>query len=156
MAEVRLRIDRFDLAKSGVRKGLDGAVRALASECQARAIDNIGAYPEARRPIDTGAMQASIYVETADSSERQEALARAAEQYATASRAEAPPEGAASPRPADLEAKVAVGVEYGVYVEQGTPKMAARPFLEPALASLEAETERVVKEAVAEALREVL
>lgn len=50
-----------------------------------------------------------------------------------------------------LSAEVAVGVEYGVFVEMGTTKRAAKPFLEPAVNAVRPGFERAVREVLGRA-----
>ena len=77
-----------------------------------------------RAPVDTGFMRNSIYAVTHMSSD-----------YGTGT--DTPPSGASLlpelPKPKDrLTALVAVGASYGAYVEMGTSRMAAQPYLIPA------------------------
>lgn len=53
-----------------------------------------------------------------------------------------------------LEHEVAVGVEYGAYVEFGTVRMGARPYLTPAVERQRAAFERIVGEAIRSAIEE--
>lgn len=151
MPDVDLKVDKFDLAKRLVRKGLDRAVRAVAFGIQAHAMDRIRQYPEDRRPIDTGAMLNSIYVETSSQSQRETKLNEARVLAAAGGKQLA--EGLSSETPKALEAKVAVCVEYGVYVEMGTSRMAARPFLHPAVEDVKPKADEIAAREVQEALK---
>ena len=75
-------------------------------------------------PVDTGALQASLYTRTAAASGFSDSvLASSARRPGTEFVREAP-------RPASsLEAIVAAGVHYATYVEFGTARMAGRYFL---------------------------
>jgi HK97 gp10 family phage protein len=48
----------------------------------------------------------------------------------------------------DLNADVRVGAEYGIYVEYGTRKMSARPFLRPAAEKVKDEFVEACKQAM--------
>ncbi len=48
----------------------------------------------------------------------------------------------------DLLAEVQVGMEYGAYVELGTTKAAAQPFLSPAMEAAEPEFRRAIAAAI--------
>lgn len=75
-------------------------------------------------PVDTGALRASIYTVTDRSSGFSSAVAGTSRPDQIAQ------EMPLSPSP--LIAFVAVGMEYGIYLEYGTRHMAARPFMFPA------------------------
>lgn len=79
-----------------------------------------------RAAVDTGAMRASIYVRTEDTSDYGKtglkALGRNKDVFLF-------PE---VEQPTHNEALIAVGVSYGIFVEYGTSKMAAQPFMTPA------------------------
>ncbi|HLH22445.1 MAG TPA: HK97-gp10 family putative phage morphogenesis protein [Chloroflexota bacterium] len=96
----------------------DEVIRKAAFDVEARA--------KQAAPIDTGALRNSIYTRTRKESGY--GAARSAAQGANG-QARMLPE---HERPDDLAAVVAVGAEYGVYVELGTRRMGARPFLGPA------------------------
>ncbi len=87
-------------------------------------------------PVDTGALRASIYTVTSKGSGRQDSIGQAEALY-WKGKGEPSEEGMPLlpeiPLPPDeLTAFVAVGMEYGPYVEYGTDRMAARPYLVPA------------------------
>ena len=73
---------------------------------------------KARAPVLTGFLRSSIYVRTEDSSDM--ALSGSGPSF---------PEVEA---PGHNNALVAVGAEYGIYVEFGTHRASARPYLVPA------------------------
>jgi len=156
MADIRIKTENYDLAKRQVREGLDAAIRALAFGVQAAAMDNIRQYPEENRPIDTGALLNSIYVTTRDADGRGEAMVRASSAAATpgkSGRTHSAPQGMASDfGHAIMQAKVAVLVEYGVYVEEGTSRKEARPFLRPAFEDIRPKVDEIVKRHVDRAL----
>jgi len=78
---------------------------------------DIEAGAKGRAPVDTGFLRSSIYVKTEDSSDN------------SASGPDAFPEVAA---PEHNAAIIAVGATYGIFLEYGTHKMAAQPYLTPA------------------------
>lgn len=156
-AEIIITVDNFDLAKKQVREGVDRAVRALAFGIQAAAMDHIRQYPESIRPIDTGAMLNSIYVTTSDSDGRVDAIANATAAGSRPGIKSGMTNPATPGIPSDfgkkiMEAKVAVLVEYGVYVEEGTSRMAGRPFLKPAFGDVRPKVNDIVKMHVNRAL----
>ena len=53
----------------------------------------------------------------------------------------------------DEEARVGTNVEYAPYVEQGTSKMAAQPFLRPALDGNRARIQRMIGDVVGKAVK---
>lgn len=75
-----------------------------------------------RAAVDTGFMRNSIYVRTEDSSDRRGASGGPGQTLF--------PELEAA---AHNEAFVAVGAAYGIFLEYGTSKMAAQPYLTPAV-----------------------
>jgi HK97 gp10 family phage protein len=88
-------------------------------------------------PVDTGALRASIYTTTYNMDGRQAAVAEADTVYWSnkegADVSKGLPLSPPPPQPADeLTAYVSVGMKYGIHVEYGTSRMAARPFMEPA------------------------
>lgn len=93
-----------------------------ASKAVRKAAFDIEGGGKVNAAVDTGFMKASIYTVTHDESSYGQGTAGNA--------------GALLPEvehPAsDLEAFVAVGASYGIYVELGTHKMPAQPYLTPA------------------------
>lgn len=75
-----------------------------------------------RAAVDTGFMRNSIYVRTEDSSDRQSGGGGPGQTLF--------PELEAA---AHNEAWIAVGALYGIFLEYGTSKMAAQPYLTPAV-----------------------
>jgi hypothetical protein len=99
----------------------------LASQHVRRTAFAIERDAKMRAPVDTGALRASIYTVTHGTSGYSRGIRSVARRRGKS--AQAPSIGSpASP----LEAIVAVGVNYGIYVELGTHKMAAQPYLIPA------------------------
>lgn len=84
-----------------------------------KAAFDIEADAKTRAPVDTGFLRNSIYVRTHDQSTYD---GSSGEQML--SEVNAPAD--------DLNAYVAVGANYGLYVEMGTSHMAAQPYLGPA------------------------
>ena len=82
----------------------------------------IKANIQTKNIIDTGFMLNSVYTATQDESDYGQAGGSASGHTML------PKE-----QPAPDEAIVAVGADYGIYHEMGTSKMAARPFVRPAV-----------------------
>lgn len=101
-------------------KALDEAVKKAAFDIQAAA--------QAAAPVDTGFLKNSIYVETHSES----TYGQIAEP--TSPTATVLPE---VEKPKEHQAVVAVGANYGVYVEFGTVHGPAQPYLTPAAAIVE-------------------
>lgn len=125
-------------------------VRRTALSIEGRA--KVNATPS----VDTGAMRASIYTITDQGSTYGAAIAKAKEEFTMsagrsafrsakkgkknkarkAAKARADASFAANPEAAkpasDLSAIVGVGMEYGPYVEYGTARAPAQPFMTPA------------------------
>jgi HK97 gp10 family phage protein len=100
----------------------DKVVRKTAFEVEAAA--------KVLAPVDTGALKNSIYTVTSKSDGFSAAMGAADELR---------PGSVAGPIPEDPErgqAFVGPCVNYGIYVELGTHKMAAQPYLYPALAQV--------------------
>jgi len=88
-------------------------------------------------PVDTGALRASIYTSTAGKSGYEKAIVEAETVYWSnkvgQDTSKGMPLSEAAPVPDSLlTAIVAVGMSYGIYLEKGTTKMPAKPFLGPA------------------------
>jgi HK97 gp10 family phage protein len=103
------------IAESPVK--VDKAVRATAFDVQGIAVSLAA--------VDTGAMRASIFVKTHGGGQEPNALGDAE---------------VSDPTPGDpplMTAYVAPGVNYAGYVEFGTDRMAAQPFMTPAVEAAE-------------------
>ena len=129
----KVTFDRFPVANEAAVRAVSKAVRAIAFGVQESAIERI----REQDAIDTGAMRNSVYVETDEVNERASKLAAAIAAGGSPGIHSGKPHHVvpASPNGSGLEelqARVGVCVEYGVYVEMGTVKMAARPFMAPA------------------------
>lgn len=83
-------------------------------------------------PVRTGALQASIYKRTYAGHDRHE-LAKGKGFFPLIKQP-----------PNQYEAYVAVGANYGIYVELGTVKMAAQPYFYPAVDATQAEFDQIV------------
>lgn len=115
-------------------------------------------------PYDTGALKASIYTDTFASSGREKALATARALWAARhlavvdgesheermSRASLVAPVAPSPDSpkSPFEAVVAAGMEYAIYLEYGTSRMAARPYMAPAVAATQPVFQTMVADAI--------
>ncbi len=53
----------------------------------------------------------------------------------------------------DFEAQVGDGVDYGVFVEYGTSRMGAQPFLRPALTNKKNEVQNIIRKGIMEVTR---
>ena len=100
------------------RKEIDRLIRASAFRVEAGA--------KLAAPVDTGLLRASIYTTTNRDSSRAQAETDARKIDPTADLGNEPTVG-------ELTAVVSVGAEYGIYVEMGGKRGAARPYLGPAL-----------------------
>lgn len=110
--------DRLPELRGLLRQRADLAIRKAALDIQMQA--------QATVPVRYGYLKNSIHIVTHDSSGHAQAQAEA---RAANPQERMLPEVA---RPGELQAVVAVGAEYGVYVEMGTRHQAARPYLGPA------------------------
>lgn len=100
---------------------------------------NIEGRAKSNAAVDTGAMRAAIYTVTRDSSGYAGAAAAAT---SVNPHAEMQSE---EPRPEkDTTAVVHAGMDYSVYVEHGTGKMAAQPFMTPAAAAEQPNLQRAL------------
>lgn len=78
-------------------------------------------YAKLKAPVDTGALSSSIYMWMGDEAAQLPAVEGDAERVAL-------------PKPVDADtAHVGPSVEYGLYVELGTERMGAQPYLLPAV-----------------------
>lgn len=120
-----------------VGKRLDLVVRKIAFDIQANAQD--------RCPVDLGALKNSMYV--ADKKSDGYADAIVAVQSANPKAVMYPD----TPVTDELTATAFVGVEYGFWVENGTTRMAAQPYWQPAIEDNErpfiSACEQVIKQA---------
>jgi HK97 gp10 family phage protein len=109
--------NNFDKLREKLKAARTQIVTRTAFDIQARA--------QLAAAVDTGFMRSSVYVATAKSSS-----------YGARLVSDPSKQGDLLPpvaRPmTDTEAIVAVGAAYAIYVEYGTSRMAAQPFLIPA------------------------
>jgi len=109
-----------------MQRTLGKIVRKAAYDCQAAA--------QATVVVDTGFLKNSIYTISKGYSTYQSASGKAGRKN---SDAEMLPE---EPHPtSSTEASCAVGANYGVFVEFGTSRMSAQPYLTPAVAKVQPE-----------------
>lgn len=109
-------------------------------------------------PVDTGALRASIYTVTFESSGYSQATDQADMVYWSnkvgADTSAGMPLSPEFPRPEDpLTAVVAVGMSYGIYVEYGTKNTPARPFMGTASVKAVPFLQKMVSEAIANAAK---
>jgi len=113
---------------SNLLNRLDGAVRGeVVQNALLAGAYIIEGYAKVNAVYDTGFMRNSIYAKTSKQSNYGQ---RAAEARAVSDTAELLPETDA---PDDKSAIVAVAAEYGAYVEYGTARMGAQPYMRPAV-----------------------
>ena len=117
--------------REAIDRNADRIVRKTAFDLQGEAMQ--------RAPVDTGFLKNSIYVRTESTSGYAGASEKAGEQNADGQML---PE---VPQPGEHTAIVAVGAEYGVYVEMGTARRAATPFLAPAAERVRPQFEKALK-----------
>ncbi len=135
MLEIKLTQDRFDELRKQLRKEAGQIVRDTATKIKLDA--------QLRAPVDTGALKNSIYVVTDRSSDYGTAISQA-----TSANPKAELLPAVSPEEAgvdDLTAVIPVGAKYGAYVELGTFRQAAQPYLGPAAEGQRAAFERAMR-----------
>ena len=101
-----------------------GALNTAISRAVKKAAFDIQARAQANAPVDTGFLKASIYTVTHDGSTYPAGLEPSKQDSALLDQVEAPPN--------DRTAYVAVGASYGIYVEMGTTRAPAQPYLLPA------------------------
>lgn len=134
------------------------AITKACFDCEADAKKRI----TSQGAIDTGAARASIYASTPNKSDYAKAVSAALSEArkgarklrrrkikGKAKRIKILPE--VKPR-GDMEGVVSVSVEYGPYIEYGTVKMPARPFLLPAAEAIEKSFIDVIEKAFNEAV----
>ena len=131
--------DKLPLVAVHLQKAAEDLVRTAAFNVEARA--------KSHAAVDTGAMRAAIYTVTHDSSGYSGAAAEATS--ASAEAAEHLQEE--EPQPAKAtSAVVHAGMDYSVYVEYGTGRMAAQPFMTPAAAEESPRLQQALRKLAAE------
>ena len=137
--------NNFDRITESIRTQVSKAVRKAAFDVQGQAQANV--------PVDTGAAKASIYVATSDT----DGYAKAVDD--ATSFAQARNVNAKAPKffddvmdtetLTDMQALVVVAVNYGYWLEYGTSKRPARPFLIPAMLAIGPIFDQAIAQAVA-------
>lgn len=128
---VRVIKNRLPEIRASLAETVDRAVRKAAFDIAAHAKD--------LAPVDTGALKNSIWVATSKDETYGSAIQAALARNPKA-KAVSPP-----PAPALCAAYVGAGVHYAIYVEMGTRRMAARPFMRPAADAVEPGFKAAVK-----------
>jgi HK97 gp10 family phage protein len=105
--------NNWNKAAEALRPAVKAVVKKTAFDIQAQA--------QSRAPVDTGFLRNSVYTQTSDSSS-----------YRGGEKALPEIAGPSS----ETEAYVAVGAEYGVYVELGTSRQSAQPYFYPAIEAI--------------------
>lgn len=141
MIEVSVNTSTFGIDRLTARleAELSKAVRGTAFFIEGEAKQNA--------PVDTGALKNSIYSVTSLGNNFEGAWNAAKEAFNTQNKGEAPVAQLVA-RPGPLEAFVVVGVNYGRYVEYGTSRMPAQPFMQPAAMVGHMEFLKAVKAAI--------
>lgn len=116
--------NHFGDIANNLKPVLSQIVRKTAFDLQATAASNA--------PVDTGFLRNSIYTVTSQDSTYGGAGSPPGDSYLLPE-VDTPPD--------DLTAYVAVGANYGVYVNYGTRYMTAQPFWEPAIDAVTPEFE---------------
>lgn len=126
-------------------KTLDGLIKHLdgnVSEAVMKAAFMVEVRAKIKAPVDTGALEGSIYVSMKRTSNGNEAMAAARARR---------PEAVITPLPVprdDHTAYVSPSVEYGQEVELGSAKRAGTPYLQPALRETEKDIKGLLSKAV--------
>ncbi len=126
-------INRFPQMATGLHEALALAVKKVAFDVEAQA--------KTHAAVDTGFMKNSVYTVTVDSSDY------SADGIDALPQVDAPPD--------DHTAYVGVGANYAVYVETGTSRMAAQPFMAPAAAHVEQGMAQAIAALIAAKLKSV-
>ena len=163
-ADVTLNLSGLDLAADKVRAGLSKGLRAVGFAIEEQAKHNV----EAVDAIDTGMLRSSIYTQIEGEDGRPGAIASAKAAADTEGKhshekgefEEAEPEIEVS---GDLEVKVGVAAAHGLPVELGTisvgshggdewgaSKMQARPYLHPAVETVQGKAQEAIGKYIAE------
>lgn len=103
--------NHFDQIAEQFHTAMSQVVKKTAFDLQANA--------QTLAPVDTGNLRSSIYTKTSDG-----------DQYPGGG--SAAPIDNQVPGVDDMTAYVAVGAQYGIYLEMGTTRMPAHPYLAPA------------------------
>lgn len=141
--------NNFDQIVPAIEAKVSLAVRKTAFDIEAGA--------KARTPVDTGALRSSIHIIIFDKSSYPEAIEQAAKLYKEKYPTRKEPEFLSEePTPKHkLKALVAVAINYGWFIENGTSKQPAKPFLAPAAMAANDSFIAAVKAAVLEGALQV-
>lgn len=139
MSEIIEKSNNTKSATDSMKKAMQRAVRRACFNTEAKAKLNVSAMDA----VDTGALMNSIATVLPNQSKYGAAVAKAKKLNPDAE-IMPQPEGAKETNDT-YTGLVAVGVEYGEYVNDGTVKMQARPFFDQAIAETENELDGIVK-----------
>jgi HK97 gp10 family phage protein len=138
VSKVVIDTEKLDLLVAQFPTMVDKAIRATA-------FDVAGNAAGPGIAVDTGAMRASIFTKTHQGSNYSDA--------ASAAQSLRPEAEIDDPTPTDcplMTAYIAPGVNYAYFQEFGTSKMAAHPFLTPAIEKADEDFEKYMKQVFAE------
>lgn len=137
--------DATALIKRQIRDASEQAITKAAFDIEAQAKQGI----TTQDAIDTGATKASIYASTPRVRKYSQIIGRVrtmrgpGQHSKTTTRKETPVFDEVVPF-GPLEAIVTVGTQYAQYIEYGTKRMAARPFMEPAAEAVIPNLENII------------
>lgn len=146
-SNVKVDVDKFDLESELAQKGLMDGITGLANTLRSQIVLNI----QSENLIDTGALLNSVYVQTPDGDGRTQAIAAATAAAATIGQHSGKPHDAPIAEETEeahegLVAKVAVAMEYGLYLETGTQHSDERPYVAPAVEEVSPKAADIVGE----------
>ena len=137
MTTVKIDTEKLDLLVAQFPTMVDKAIRATAFDVQGNA--------QSMAAVDTGAMRASIFTKTHSSNGFEDA---GGEALGHNNEVEID-----DPTPTDcplMTAYIAPGVNYAYFQEFGTSKMAAHPFMTPAIEKADEDFDKYMKQVFAE------
>ncbi len=134
--------DHIPQAIQAIHNGTVVAVRRAAKQVR----DDASQYA----PRDTGYLSESVYTVTSDASTYGQATGKAR------SRADREPLPEVNAPQSDTEGVVAVAAQYGTYVEHGTSRAGAQPYLTPAAEGMRGQLGTIVAQEINRAIKAAL
>lgn len=141
-AKITMDLTKLEKLLKNSPEHFDKAIRATGFQVEAKA--------KTLAPVDTGALRNSIHTVTHDDSTFSQAVGRIQKRKKSRAAAERAVEIPKPDKP--MVARVGPGMEYGIYLEFGTSRMAARPYMFPAVQGVE----KFLKHYVTKALQDSL